>query len=139
MANRWIRSLTAASWYVQETGNGMFRSSWLILEMMKEIHGQILEMVFFQLQLLASDCSSLEKSYFSLRMLMVGSIVVNHFFGSRVFHLQFQSSHLIHRGNELKFETIPCLAMTVGYLAGAWVRSEGRPVKVSVNRNEDET
>ena len=27
--------------------------------------------------------------------------------------------------------------MTVGYLAGAWVRCEGRPVKVSVNRSVD--
>ena len=40
-------------------------------------------------------------------------------------------------GIELKFKTIPCLAMTVGYLAGAWVRCEGRPVKVSVNRSDD--
>ena len=27
--------------------------------------------------------------------------------------------------------------MTVGYLAGAWVRSEGRPVKVSVIREDN--
>ena len=40
-------------------------------------------------------------------------------------------------GIELQFNTIPCLAMTVGYLAGAWVRCEGRPVKVSVTRDDN--
>jgi len=40
-------------------------------------------------------------------------------------------------GIELKFKRVPCLAMTVGYLAGAWVRCEGRPVKVSVNRSDN--
>jgi len=40
-------------------------------------------------------------------------------------------------GIELQFNTIPCLAMTVGYLAGAWVRCEGRPVKVSVIRGDN--
>ena len=40
-------------------------------------------------------------------------------------------------GIELKFRTIPCLAITVGHLAGAWVRCEGKPVKVSVERVDD--
>ena len=40
-------------------------------------------------------------------------------------------------GIELQFNTLPCLAMTVGYLAGAWVRCEGRPVKVSVTRDDN--
>ena len=35
-------------------------------------------------------------------------------------------------GIELKFSEIPLLALTAGYLAGAWVRCEGRPVKVDI-------
>lgn len=35
-------------------------------------------------------------------------------------------------GIELVYEQIPLLSVTVGYLAGAWTRCEGRPVKVSV-------
>lgn len=40
-------------------------------------------------------------------------------------------------GIELKFTEIPLLSLTAGLLAGAWVRCEGRPVKVSI-RNENE-
>lgn len=39
-------------------------------------------------------------------------------------------------GIELKFTEIPLLSLTVGFLAGAWVRCEGRPVKVAI-RTED--
>tara|TARA_Y100001954_G_C15807343_1_gene603357 strand:- start:829 stop:1848 length:1020 start_codon:yes stop_codon:yes gene_type:complete len=60
------------------------------------------------------------------------------FFGSRGFSSPISGKVLDTPGGiELKFETIPCLAMTVGYLAGAWVRSEGRPVKISVNREDN--
>ena len=40
-------------------------------------------------------------------------------------------------GIELKFTEIPHLSLPAGLLAGAWVRCEGRPVKVSI-RNENE-
>ena len=36
-------------------------------------------------------------------------------------------------GIELLFKEIPLPSITVGYLAGAWVRCEGRPVKVELN------
>ena len=39
-------------------------------------------------------------------------------------------------GIELKFNQIPLLSMTVGFLAGAWVRCEGRPVNVAVKNDE---
>ena len=39
-------------------------------------------------------------------------------------------------GIELKFTEIPLLSLTLGFLAGAWVRCEGRPVKVAI-RTED--
>lgn len=39
-------------------------------------------------------------------------------------------------GIELKFADIPLISLTVGFLAGAWVRCEGRPVKVAI-REED--
>ena len=39
-------------------------------------------------------------------------------------------------GIELKFREIPLLSLTAGLLAGAWVRCEGRPVKVAI-RSED--
>ena len=45
------------------------------------------------------------------------------FFGSRGFSSPISGKVLDSPGGiELKFKTIPCLAMTVGYLAGAWVR-----------------
>lgn len=60
------------------------------------------------------------------------------FFGSRGLSSPISGKALTTPGGiELKFETIPCLAMTVGHLAGAWVRSEGRPVKVSVIREDN--
>ena len=60
------------------------------------------------------------------------------FFGSRGFSDPICAKSLDSNGGiEIQFKTIPCLALTVGYLAGAWVRSEGRPVKVSVERTED--
>jgi len=60
------------------------------------------------------------------------------FFGSRGLSSPISAKDLKSSGGiELKFETITCLAMTVGYLAGAWVRSEGRPVKVSVIRDDN--
>jgi len=40
-------------------------------------------------------------------------------------------------GIELLFKEIPLPSITVGYLAGAWVRCEGRPVKVEVNYDDD--
>lgn len=39
-------------------------------------------------------------------------------------------------GIELKFSKIPLLSLTVGFLAGAWVRCEGRPVNVEVKSDE---
>ena len=39
-------------------------------------------------------------------------------------------------GIELKFNKIPLLSLTVGFLAGAWVRCEGRPVNVEVKSDE---
>lgn len=60
------------------------------------------------------------------------------FFGSKGFSSPISGKALNSPGGiELKFETIPCLAMTVGHLAGAWVRCEGRPVKVSVIRKDN--
>ncbi|MGB1571669.1 MAG: hypothetical protein ACPH5Y_00795 [Candidatus Poseidoniaceae archaeon] len=60
------------------------------------------------------------------------------FFGFRGFSSPISGKALNTQGGiELKFETIPCLAMTAGYLAGAWVRCEGRPVKVSVIREDN--
>lgn len=60
------------------------------------------------------------------------------FFGSKGFSSPISGRALETPGGiELKFETIPCLPMTVGYLAGAWVRCEGRPVKVSVIREDN--
>lgn len=60
------------------------------------------------------------------------------FFGFRGFSSPISGKSLDSPGGiELKFNTVPCLAMTVGYLAGAWVRCEGRPVKVSVIREDD--
>ena len=59
------------------------------------------------------------------------------FFGSRGFSSPISGKPLDSIGGiELKFNPVPCLAMTVGYLAGAWVRCEGRPVKVSVIRDD---
>lgn len=40
-------------------------------------------------------------------------------------------------GIELLFKEIPLLSITVGYLAGAWVRCEGRPVKVELNYDDN--
>lgn len=42
-----------------------------------------------------------------------------------------------HGGIEFKFSEIPVLALTAGYLAGAWVRCEGRPVKVEIKSEEN--
>ena len=39
-------------------------------------------------------------------------------------------------GIELKYSEIPLLSLTVGLLAGAWVRCEGRPVKVAIRSEE---
>ena len=39
-------------------------------------------------------------------------------------------------GIELVYEQVPLLSVTVGYLAGAWTRCEGRPVKVSVTSKD---
>ena len=38
-------------------------------------------------------------------------------------------------GVELEYSDLPMPSITVGFLAGAWTRSEGRPVKVSVQTN----
>ena len=60
------------------------------------------------------------------------------FFGFKGFSSPISGKSLDSPGGiELKFNTVPCLAMTVGYLAGAWVRCEGRPVKVSVIRDDN--
>ena len=40
-------------------------------------------------------------------------------------------------GIELKYSEIKCIPMTLGYLAGAWVRCEGRPVKLSLRVEDD--
>lgn len=40
-------------------------------------------------------------------------------------------------GIELLFKEIPLPSITVGYLAGAWVRCEGRPVKVELNYDDN--
>ena len=40
-------------------------------------------------------------------------------------------------GIELKFTEIPLLSLTAGFLAGAWVRCEGRPVKVAIRTEDD--
>ncbi|MGB1689508.1 MAG: hypothetical protein ACPHDM_02300, partial [Candidatus Poseidoniaceae archaeon] len=40
-------------------------------------------------------------------------------------------------GIELKFADIPLISLTVGFLAGAWVRCEGRPVKVAIHKEDN--
>ena len=40
-------------------------------------------------------------------------------------------------GIELVYSLVPIPAITIGMLAGAWIRSEGRPVKVGLNREDD--
>jgi hypothetical protein len=40
-------------------------------------------------------------------------------------------------GIQLKFNKIPLPSLTVGFLAGAWVRCEGRPVNVEVKSDEN--
>ena len=65
-------------------------------------------------------------------MQMVGWIVVMHTLALGDIHHQISAKSLDENGGiELKFFTIPCLAITVGHLAGAWVRCEGKPVKVT--------
>jgi len=43
-----------------------------------------------------------------------------------------------HGGIELLFDEIPLPSITIGFLAGAWVRCEGRPVKVGLNSDGEE-
>ena len=40
-------------------------------------------------------------------------------------------------GIELIYSQVPVPAITLGMLAGAWIRSEGRPVKVGLSRDEN--
>lgn len=62
----------------------------------------------------------------------------NAYFGSRGYSSPISAKSLDQNGGiELKFFTIPCLAITVGHLAGAWVRCEGKPVKINVARTDE--
>ena len=59
------------------------------------------------------------------------------FFGSMGMSYPVSATELDSNGGiELKFTEIPLLSLTLGFLAGAWVRCEGRPVKVAI-RKED--
>jgi len=59
------------------------------------------------------------------------------FFGPMGMSYPISSTELDSNGGiELKFTEIPLLSLTAGFLAGAWVRCEGRPVKVAI-REED--
>ena len=61
----------------------------------------------------------------------------NAYFGYRGYSSPISAKSIDENGGiELKFFTIPCLAITVGHLAGAWVRCEGKPVKVNVDRTD---
>jgi len=40
-------------------------------------------------------------------------------------------------GVSMKFTEFPLPAITTGFIAGAWVRCEGRPVKVGLEMGDD--
>ena len=62
----------------------------------------------------------------------------NALFGFKGFSTPISVKSLDSNGGiELEYRKIPCLAMTVGYLAGAWVRCEGRPVKVRIEMTDE--
>lgn len=60
------------------------------------------------------------------------------FFGSRGMSTPISVKSLDSNGGiELKYSEVPCLAITVGNIAGAWVRCEGRPVKVELRMDDE--
>ena len=60
------------------------------------------------------------------------------FFGPMGMSYPISSTELDSNGGiELKFTEIPLLSLTAGFLAGAWVRCEGRPVKVAIRTEDD--
>ena len=60
------------------------------------------------------------------------------FFGPMGMSCPISATQLDSNGGiELKFTEIPLLSLTAGLLAGAWVRCEGRPVKVAIRTDEN--